>query len=86
MVPLRSTQVHLSFFVFLFVPDLLQGYGVELAGSGDHNVGAVGIEVAALLPKNWAEAVLGFSQDLPAPDLALSYGGKWAEPGPLAGR
>ena len=40
-----------------------------------------GIDVAAMLPKTWAASVVVSSQDLSAPDPALSFGVEWAGPG-----
>ena len=34
-----------------------------------------------MLPKTWAASVVVFSQDLSAPDPALSFGVEWAGPG-----
>ena len=42
---------------------------------------AAGTEVAVLPPGIWAASVANFSQDASAPDLALSCGVEWAEPG-----
>ena len=56
------------------------GWGLGLG------VVAAGIEVAVVLPEIWAASVADFSQDLSAPDLGLSYGMEWVEPGCFAGK
>ena len=69
-------------FSVVFVPDLVQGCGVEEAGVADQVIVAAGTEVAALLPETWAASVAVSSQDPSASELALSCSVEWAELGP----
>ena len=69
----------------MFIPHLVQGWGVVWAGG--QGIVATGTQVAVQLQEIWAASEAVFSHDLSVPDLALSCGVECAErQGILTGR
>lgn len=65
----------------MFIPNLVQGYGVEWAQTRGWGTLAAGIDVAMLLPGTWTDSVANFFKDLKATDSAPSCDVEWIDLG-----